>query len=455
MPIKKFRNRVLTQAKLIHKATFWVSVTMFVVFALSALYEFRQESKEQENKFNHDVVSLLNRLAVNTKKPIWELDSEQIINVFKSEMLGRIVAGLHINLGDYESKSVSLYKDVDGNIVTDMDKMQPITQRFKVPINVETQLPLIIEVSVTDREYREHLDQWLLNLLMRSVILWGLVVWVLAVVIKRYIEAPLRRIELFFNYLDSRFRAGELSYITMKGSMTADFRNIVMGINQVLHTIMHPIRDAMALAKSISENDYSYKIDTKYDGDLKVFKDLLNDASRAIAESAWTDPMTGAFNRRYLDKVLENLERSKAEHPVTVIFIDVNGLKRINDVFGHPSGDEMIRKVVHVLKRACRGSDQVFRVGGDELIVVCPETNFEQVAILMDRVELFLKNSPLKCQEPASGETIEEQIHISFGLACSDQTPWSDLVEESDKAMIQNKEEWYKSTGVKKWRGAS
>lgn len=96
-----------------------------------------------------------------------------------------------------------------------------------------------------------------------------------------------------------------------------------------------------------------------------------------LREQAIRDPLTGLYNRRFLDEVLRR-ELARAErygHPLSLILIDIDNFKEINDRFGHLVGDEALRRVAKALRENIRRVDYIFRWGGDEFCVVLPETN--------------------------------------------------------------------------------
>ena len=96
-----------------------------------------------------------------------------------------------------------------------------------------------------------------------------------------------------------------------------------------------------------------------------------------LRRQAIHDPLTGLYNRRHLAEVLER-EVRRAErygHPFTVMILDLDNFKQVNDRYGHLGGDEVLRKVAQVLKESVRETDLLFRYGGDEFVIVLPETD--------------------------------------------------------------------------------
>jgi diguanylate cyclase (GGDEF)-like protein len=98
-----------------------------------------------------------------------------------------------------------------------------------------------------------------------------------------------------------------------------------------------------------------------------------------LREQATRDPLTGVYNRRYFTEVLvQEVSRSKRHsRPIGFLLVDVNRFKQINDELGHVVGDKVLQEVGTLLRAAVRGEDFVIRYGGDEFLVVLPETNAE------------------------------------------------------------------------------
>lgn len=115
------------------------------------------------------------------------------------------------------------------------------------------------------------------------------------------------------------------------------------------------------------------------------YEDLKN-----LHRNAITDPLTGLYNRRLFsenfDKELNRARRYT--HPLSLVVLDLHRFKEVNDKYGHPRGDEVLRAAAATLKKALRISDSAFRIGGDEFALVLPQTDSAQASALSRRVEV-------------------------------------------------------------------
>lgn len=156
-------------------------------------------------------------------------------------------------------------------------------------------------------------------------------------------------------------------------------------------------------------------------------------AQRRSAVDAVTDPLTGLRNRRGLD---EGLEQRQHKLPFSLLFIDLDRFKPINDSYGHTTGDEVLRTVAVRINALLRDDDLTARFGGDEFIVALPATNAEQAAIVVRRLTERLEE-PITID---SDTTL--RIGASIGVVTTDQPrPVDELLQAADEAMYATKRE--------------
>jgi diguanylate cyclase (GGDEF)-like protein len=140
-----------------------------------------------------------------------------------------------------------------------------------------------------------------------------------------------------------------------------------------------------------------------------------------VYKLAALDPLTGLYNRRSGEQRLgEEIARATRHlRPLTLLLLDLDGLKKINDRFGHAAGDLALRTLAECLQRAIRGSDQAVRLGGDEFMVILPECKAEEVRHVLGRlegIEIEQNGEKIPCRfsrgwtDYAYGETAQEFV---------------------------------------------
>ena len=110
--------------------------------------------------------------------------------------------------------------------------------------------------------------------------------------------------------------------------------------------------------------------------------------SDLLRNLAMIDPLTGLYNRRFAEQRLaaEVARSERKGHPLTVLTLDVNNFKEINDTYGHPAGDQVLHEFAVRLNKVIRGSDLAVRLGGDEFLVLLPECTVEQLQLVVGRL---------------------------------------------------------------------
>ncbi|MFI5057252.1 MAG: GGDEF domain-containing protein [Candidatus Acidiferrales bacterium] len=167
----------------------------------------------------------------------------------------------------------------------------------------------------------------------------------------------------------------------------------------------------------------------------------MEERTDEVYKMAVLDPLTGLYNRRSGEQRLaEEISRShRHARPLTVLLLDLNGLKAINDTFGHPAGDQMIKHFAELLQKAIRGSDVAVRMGGDEFLVVLPECKPAEVHLVLDR----LKGK----KTDFDGHTIDLQFSAGWTNYIPAEAP-EELLKRADAALYINKRAVKENTEV-------
>ena len=164
----------------------------------------------------------------------------------------------------------------------------------------------------------------------------------------------------------------------------------------------------------------------------------LEKAERQLEHMATTDSLTDLWNRRYtMGRLREEFERSRRqEHDLGLVMLDLDGFKSINDRLGHGFGDLVLKATADRMRRVVRPYDTLGRVGGEEFLVVVPETDLEDVVGLAERIREAVS------AEPVAGSGEEITITTSAGvamLAAGDLTPDA-ILARADSALYAAKE---------------
>ena len=161
-----------------------------------------------------------------------------------------------------------------------------------------------------------------------------------------------------------------------------------------------------------------------------------------------TDALTGLYNRNYFQKELAKEIRNAQRNsniPFSIFVVDINGLKKINDCFGHQEGDRLIVMIANLLNETCRESDIITRSGGDEFVVLCPNTSCEKAESLLIRIREYEKTSRIILKK-AQQKSESIPIHVSVGLACSTDIGAEKVLGLADERMYADKRKFYQQT---------
>jgi diguanylate cyclase (GGDEF)-like protein len=194
-------------------------------------------------------------------------------------------------------------------------------------------------------------------------------------------------------------------------------------------TLMHSFsRMLVTIEQQASDvNEYARRLDTAY-------KDLES-TSAQLKEFSFKDEVTGLYNRRFFSiRLEEEVSRYRRfNHPVSVVLLDLDGFKAVNDDLGHGAGDETLRAMAEILLKQSRGINVICRYGGDEFAVLLVETSKSGARLYADRIRYVLSTWTF-----AHGR----RVTASFGIASlpEDVAPAADeLIRAADEALYAAK----------------
>ena len=163
--------------------------------------------------------------------------------------------------------------------------------------------------------------------------------------------------------------------------------------------------------------------------------------NRTLSEVSSRDTLTGLYNRWYvIEKIDSELNRAlRHGSPMSLLMLDIDHFKRINDTWGHPAGDEVLRSVGKLLRESCRIYDVPGRYGGEEFCIVLPETKPGNTTVVAERIRKRLESTMLPCGESSVAVT------ASIGIAGMDEQAEGDvlspaaLIDRADRALYSAK----------------
>ena len=146
-----------------------------------------------------------------------------------------------------------------------------------------------------------------------------------------------------------------------------------------------------------------------------------------------TDSLTGVYNRRYIDRrLLEEIARARRqEYTLSVMYIDVDHFKRVNDTIGHQAGDEVLREIAIRIKDELRLSDALGRFGGEEFVVLLIDADLESANLVAQRIRAGVADQAFLLPE---GEALP--VTVSIGVAALDDAEGDDPIEDAASALV-------------------
>ncbi|WP_331681653.1 HD domain-containing phosphohydrolase [Romboutsia sp.] len=158
----------------------------------------------------------------------------------------------------------------------------------------------------------------------------------------------------------------------------------------------------------------------------------LKKSENKLKYLSYHDQLTGLYNRRFFEEELSRLDEQRSlPLPLTIIMADVNGLKLVNDSFGHGIGDEFLKKVAEVMRRGCRVTDVISRLGGDEFVILLPKTDTYEAEQIIKRIKTIALKEKVGSVD----------ISVSFGYETknNEEEKIQDVLKKAEDNMYKKK----------------
>ncbi len=214
--------------------------------------------------------------------------------------------------------------------------------------------------------------------------------------------------------------------------------SIVAMLMRELRRWMEPLAQLTQAAAHYARGQLSHPLGVPPQSELAPLFESVEYMRQAIKRQmehvdalAQHDPLTGLLNRRGFEENVAGMLRHRTGSPASLVMLDIDGFKHINDQYGHPAGDDVLKAVSEVLVRICRSTDVVSRHGGEEFLVALPGTDHPDAMVQAERIRAAVE-AEIRTPEP---------ITISVGVAtCRRPESLESAQERADQALYQAKQ---------------
>lgn len=205
---------------------------------------------------------------------------------------------------------------------------------------------------------------------------------------------------------------------------------VINGYNMEHERVILYLSEVEKQRKEIEQKNYLLE---KNNEELKEAKQKTEQLNLKLREISVIDSLTGTYNRRYLLKCLNSLRKTAEKYGQTfsVILLDIDHFKAINDTFGHVAGDKVLKKVCRTIKNNIRETDIFGRLGGEEFMVILPETHKEQAFVVAERIRQDISNITWAGQDM--------KITVSGGVYQYNNEKLIELLKKVDNFLYQAK----------------
>lgn len=257
-----------------------------------------------------------------------------------------------------------------------------------------------------------------LTVMLISVI--GVIILVMLWSVKNLIS-PLNRLSLHLNHLGRGKYKKDLVLNTKD-----EWSDIANTLNNMANAVVEREHEILTINKELEER-------------VELRTNELLIANKKFEELALLDDLTDLGNRRAMEASFEALHAKylRDSKSYSIMLLDIDYFKNYNDHYGHLAGDDVLQKVAACFKKAMRSSDYIYRYGGEEFVIILPESCVEEVSLAAERVL-----AAVSCLNLEHLESPLKKISISIGISCigNNEMSWPSLLKVSDEALYKAKD---------------
>ena len=246
----------------------------------------------------------------------------------------------------------------------------------------------------------------------------------------KYILKPLRLLERDIENIDVE---NKISYrLPLKnGDPFINPRNFInIALNETERLFYQQKNYHEELIASHEELEASYGQLSAMEQELREQYSELEIREKRLYKLSHYDQLTGLANRRFFQLEFERLD-SNENFPLALIMADVNGLKLINDSFGHKAGDELLKIIGRAMRESCKDNQFVSRIGGDEFIMLLPNSDIDKAQNIINKIRELVARDNL--------HNMELSISFGIGIKSSKDENLSDILKQAEDNMYSNK----------------
>lgn len=256
-------------------------------------------------------------------------------------------------------------------------------------------------------------------------------------------HVSMRNIELG---LISAQAVGEKAFLLSLGAIAVGMGVLIAMGSMVGRSILVPIAELREAARKLAEKDFSHRVKLRNNIDelgqlgraFNLASATLQRLYRELKRRSTHDSLTGVLNRSAFDERIHTEFKSADRHdrPLSLLMLDVDFFKRVNDSFGHQTGDHVLQSVAEVLEKNTRPSDVVTRYGGEEFAIILPDADAGSALAMAERLRAAIEGTRIDCGD-------DGMVNLTVSIGCTTQrshelTP-EGLVKEADTALYMAK----------------